>query len=83
MMFLNRNLSRLFRTTTPLKNGRWTREHADRKIDLANHEHCGGPLCAETKLTKSNDNSNKSEYDNSMDVAVCALQSFHVNPTKF
>jgi hypothetical protein len=75
-------LSKVFKTSQPLKNGRWALESkktALRKIDLANHDHCGGPLCAETKLTKSK---NTAEYDNGMDAAICALQSFHVNPTK-
>ena len=37
---------RLFsRKTQPIRLGRWARTNAKRKIDLSNHDHCGGILC--------------------------------------
>lgn len=71
-----RFLPSVFKKSPPPKLGRWNRNHEKRKIDLANHDHCGGPTCLNTKLTKSTDT-----HDNSMDIAICALQSFHVNPS--
>lgn len=65
---------RLFsRKTQPIRLGRWARTNAKRKIDLSNHDHCGGILC-EKPLPK------KDDYDNSMDLSICALQSFHMYP---
>ena len=66
-------LRSLFRKTKPTPVGRWTRTNAARKAELANHDHCGGPQCSKTELTKS--------YDNNIDFTLCALQSFHVNPS--
>ena len=66
----------IFKKTSPPKLGRWSRSHEKKKIDLANHDHCGGPMCSNTKLTKSTDT-----HDNSMDIAICALQSFHIHPS--
>ena len=66
-------LRSLFRKTKPMQLGRWARNNAARKAELANHDHCGGPQCSKTELTKS--------YDNTMDFTLCALQSFHVNPS--
>ena len=31
----------LFKKTNPIKLGRWNYSHAERKIDLANIDHCG------------------------------------------
>ena len=76
-----RTFPKLFRSAKPVQLGRWSREHELRKIDLANHYHCGGPACSNTKITKSTTVSHES-YDNSMDVAFCALQSFHINPSR-
>lgn len=42
-----------------------------RKVDLANNDHCG--TCKYEP---------KNEYDNSMDISICALQSIHVHPKK-
>lgn len=61
--------------------GRWSREFPERKIDLANHDHCGGPVCSNTKLTKMKHLPDDS-YDNTMELAICALQSFHLSPSK-
>jgi len=34
-------LSRIFKRTKPIKLGRWNYANAERKIDLANIDHCG------------------------------------------
>ena len=52
----------------PIQLGRWL--HAARKSELANHDHCG--TCRRVPEA----------YNNDMDVALCALQSFHVMPRK-
>ena len=72
------NMLRLFRNTKPIMLGRWGVHHSGRKAELANHDHCGGPQCSKTSLTKTE--AEVEEYDNSMDVAICALQSFHAHP---
>lgn len=80
MLVSVRHFPKWFKVAKPVPLGRWTREHEMRKIDLANHDHCGGPICSNTKLTKSTivqDNL----YDNSMEMSICALQSFHVHPS--
>lgn len=61
----------LFRKQQPIRLGRWARTSVKRKVDLSNHDHCGGTLC-EKPLPK------KDDYDNSMDLSICALQSFHM-----
>lgn len=62
-----------FKKSRPITLGRWARNNEARKAELANHDHCGGPQCGKTELTKA--------YDNTMDFTLCALQSFHVNPS--
>lgn len=52
--------------------GRWARKKPMVKVDLANHDHCGSSICRTSFVNNT--------YDNSMDVSLCALQSFHVNP---
>jgi hypothetical protein len=51
--------------------GRWKRVKPMSKVDFANTDHCG--TC---KYTPKND------FDNSMDISICALQSMHVHPIK-
>jgi hypothetical protein len=68
-------LRSILKKSRPITLGRWARNNEARKVELANHDHCGGPQCSNTELTKS------TEYDNTMDFTMCALQSFHVNPT--
>lgn len=64
---------KFFKKSSPIRLGRWTRTYEKRKVDLSNHDHCGGVGC-NTPLPK------KQEYDSSMDLSICALQSFHVHP---
>tara|TARA_B110000008_G_C16611355_1_gene420616 strand:+ start:115 stop:369 length:255 start_codon:yes stop_codon:yes gene_type:complete len=64
--------SGILKKHTPLRLGRWNTANAERKSELANHDHCGGPQCSKVEMTK--------HYDSSMDSAVCALQSFDLYP---
>lgn len=57
-------LRSFFRKQQPNRLGRWTRTNVKRKVDLSNHDHCGGSLC-EKPLPK------KDDYDS-------ALQSIHM-----
>lgn len=64
----------------PLMLGRWTppktKTIMDRKIELANHDHCGTcPLPKKGKISHDS-------FDSSMEVSLCALQSFHCTPSK-
>lgn len=52
--------------------GRWGRRKPMRKVDLANHDHCGSTICRSTFISN--------EYDNTMDIGLAALQSFHIHP---
>lgn len=46
-------LSRVFKRTKPIKLGRWNYNNAERKIDLANVDHCGTcELTPENKIKK-------------------------------
>jgi hypothetical protein len=46
-------LSRVFKRTKPIKLGRWNYNNAERKIDLANVDHCGTcELTSENKIKK-------------------------------
>ena len=56
----------------PIKLGRWNRKHAPRKAELANHDHCGGSACQRVPEA----------YNSDMEVALCAMQSFHLSPRK-
>lgn len=60
--------------------GRWSAQNSARKAELANHDHCGGPQCSKTVLTKSKPKIES--YDSSMEISICALQSLHAYPTK-
>lgn len=55
----------------PIRLGRWKRVKPMRKVDLANSDHCG--TC---KYQPKND------FDNSMEISICALQSLYVYPKK-
>lgn len=68
---------RLFKKSRPIMLGRWGAQHSARKAELANHDHCGGPQCSKTALTKSDD-----PDESAMLTAVCALQSLHAHPYK-
>jgi hypothetical protein len=46
----------LFKKSRPITLGRWARNSEARKAELANHDHCGGPQCSKTELTKAYDN---------------------------
>lgn len=50
--------------------GRWGHKKPMVKVNLANHDHCGSSICRTTFVAN--------QYDNTMDVNLCALQSFHV-----
>ena len=65
-------------STTVTRLGRWGKGNARIKADLANHDHCGSNICQTVprKIPKSDC------HDSSMDVAVAAMQSFHVYPSK-
>jgi hypothetical protein len=62
-----------FKKSMPTRLGRWARSHDKRKVDLSNHDHCGGDICGKPPPKKE-------YYDSSMDFSICALQSFHVHP---
>lgn len=76
----NTMFRRLFRPkkVRTIMLGRWDTHKPARKAELANHDHCGGPQCSKTVLTKYFDTSGG--YDNSMDISICALQSMHAYP---
>ena len=69
---------RIFKSSAQPRLGRWSvassKKIIDRKVELANHDHCGP--CPPIKKFKEN------ALDNSMDIAVFALQSLHVAPLK-
>jgi len=73
---MNNVFKRLFKSSIQTRLGRWsiTKNHdeAKRKIDLANYDHCG--TCPTIPKVKSDN------FDNSMDVSICALQSLHSYP---
>ena len=52
--------------------GRWGRKKPMRKVDLANHDHCGSNICRTSFISN--------QYDNTMDISLCALQSLHIYP---
>ena len=60
-----------FRRARPILLGRWNVKKAGRKAELANHDHCGGPACSQTRLTRLT----RTDYDNTMDVELSARQS--------
>lgn len=57
----------------PLRLGRWSRTNAERKSELANHDHCG---TCKTVFVSSE------PYDNQMEISLCALQSLHTYPKR-
>lgn len=83
--FLNNSIvSRLVRSPKPVRLGRWSVENdaktVDRKVSLANHDNCGP--CPPLKKRKSRVEATNT-FDNSMDISLCALQSFHSYPRHF
>lgn len=71
---------RLWRSSTPIKLGRWaigsSSSVINKRTDLANHDHCGPYSTQDIKRPPSN------YFDNSMDISICALQSFSVYPSR-
>ena len=69
---------RLFKSPIYTRLGRWTlsedKRVIARKIDMANYDHCG--TCPTMKKETTDD------FDNSMDVSICALQSLHSYPDR-
>ena len=65
------------RNQSTVRLGRWSlsdkRKIADRKVELANIDHCG--TCP-VPLRQKED-----EFDNSINISICALQSLHSYPT--
>jgi len=71
---MRRFVPKILKKHQPVPLGRWNTAYPERKSELANHDHCGGPQCSKVALTKY--------YDSSMDLALCALQSFQLYPSK-
>jgi hypothetical protein len=85
----------LLKRHKPVKLGRWNGEQTGRKAELANHDHCGGPLCkappsknmkmvehCETERVEYYETEMVEHYDSDMDSALCALQSFQLYPNE-
>lgn len=68
----------LFKSSGKIRLGRWSvvssKKIMDRKVELANHDNCGP--CPPIKKYELE------AYNNSMDIAVCALQSLHETKKK-
>ena len=62
---------RLFRKVAPIKLGRWGNKKPMTKVDFANSDHCG------TCVYHAQD-----EFDSSMEISLCALQSMHSYPKR-
>lgn len=76
---MSTRMFRLFaKKTRPIVLGRWNPQYAARKAELANHDHCGGPQCSQTVLTKTK----REDKDVDSHIALCALQSFHSHQKK-
>ena len=82
-LFLKRNLSFLKKPSV-IKLGRWKmqneQEIIDLKVDLANHDSCGGPLCTTVPL-KQIKKSKKEEADEE-EMLPYMLSSFHLHVEK-
>ena len=58
--FFKNNFSILSKNNKKIPLGRWERSgNIDIKVDLANHDSCGGPLCSLPPNNISVDNNNK------------------------
>ena len=75
-----KKMFRLWRAYSPIKLGRWavgsSSSAINKRIDLANHDHCGPCSTQDIKRPPSNC------FDNSMDISICALQSLSVYPSR-
>ena len=71
-------IQRFLKSHIPTRLGRWALGKDDaaiaRTIDMSNHDHCGTCPTMEKKV--------KNDFDNSMDISICALQSFHSYPNR-
>lgn len=69
-------LRRIFKEPSIIRLGRWAltsdQTTINRKVEMANIDHCG--TCPPMK--KKLDNA----FDNSVDISLCALQSMHSYP---
>ncbi len=74
-------LRNLFRSTSVTRLGRWARSSNQdvtfRKVELANYDHCG--TCP--TVPKAPKVAKIEPFDSSMDISICALQSFHSYPS--
>ena len=70
----------LFKKASPVRLGRWshqqTKDTVDLKVDWANHDCCGGPLCTNVPLKAPE---KRKDVDEPSDVAMYALGSFHLH----
>ena len=69
----------LFKKASPVRLGRWshqqTKATVDLKVDWANHDCCGGPLCTNVPL-KAPERKERNCIDEPSDVAMYALGSW-------
>lgn len=88
--FILRRYSTFFKKSSPLKLGRWTipndQDTIDLKVDRANHDSCGGPLCTivplqAEKLQKTETPDNAESNEEEM-LRFYTLSSFHVHVNK-
>ncbi len=66
-------LAKMFRRfQRPIMLGRWNMKNATRTVEQAMHDNCG---CTKTVDVI------QEPFDNTMEISLCALQSFHVYGT--
>ena len=72
----------LFKKASPTRLGRWrlkeSQDVIDLKVDWANHDSCGGPLCTNVPLKKKEESSKAEEVDDTIP-AYAAIGSFHLH----
>lgn len=72
-------LRKFFKAPAAIRLGRWALSSdpsiINRKVEMANMDHCGTCPTMKKKL--------HSAFDNTMDISLCALQSMHSYPTRY
>lgn len=84
---ITRSYSIFFKKSPPIKLGRWSiqddQETIDLKVDMANHDSCGGPLCTTVPLKTEKTNIEEvQESEEEELLRYYTVGSFHLHVKK-
>ena len=83
---IRRSYSIFFKKSPKIKLGRWSiqddQKTIDLKVDRANHDSCGGPLCTNVPLQTEKTNSEEVQDSEEEMLRYYTVSSFHLHVKK-